>query len=147
MKIIATLSVCLFVFCTSYGQQAATHKSSGTKVTKPVFMGSIRDTRNKPIKGVKAFVYKQDSTIVASGYTDSTGHFETNSVPAGLYFVKIVYPSTKTTMIYGITMKAASMEINLRSNPPDADTMLAYETLLPKPEVKKSGKSTGSTKK
>ena len=142
MKLIATLSVCMLIFSASYGQMADAKKGGAEKGAgksgKTVFMGSIRDMRNKPIKGVKAFVYKQDSTIIASGYTDSTGHFETNSVPAGQYFVKVVYPSAKATLIYGITLKNTSLEINLKSNPPEADTMFAYDLLMPKPDPKKT---------
>ena len=148
MKLIATLSVCLFVFSASNAQVAPAKKAAPAgKSSKTVFMGSIRDMRNKPIRGVEAFVYKPDSSIIASGYTDSTGHFETNSVPAGAYFVKLVYPSTKATTIYAITMKNTSMEINLKSNPPEVDTMFAYDLIMPKPAPAKAGGTSSGGKK
>jgi hypothetical protein len=83
---------------------------------------------------MKAFVYKADSTIIASGFTDADGHYETNAVPAGTYFVKLIYPTDKVTMIYGIEVKK-STELNYAGAPPAEDTMVAYETLVPKVKI------------
>ena len=141
MKLIATLSVCLFVVSASFGQTAsATKKGSAHKAGNPdktMIFGTLKDARNKPVKGVKAFVYKQDSTIVASGFTDAMGKFETNNVAPGTYFIKFVYPTDKTVLVYGIEMKK-STEINYKGNPPAEDTMLSLETIMPKADPKKA---------
>ncbi len=143
MKLIATLSACLFVFGTSYGQNAPSAKKTGHKAAandnKTMISGSLRDMRNKPIKGIKAFVYKPDSTIVASGFTDGTGHFETNNLMPGTYFVKLIYPTDKVVLVYGLEVKK-SLELNYKANPPAEDTMLAYDLIMPKPEPKKTTK-------
>ena len=149
MKLIAALSVCLFVASISNGQTAKT-ATKGTADKKAAALpttnisGVIKNTRNKPLKGVEAFVYQADSTIIASGNTDSSGHYSTNKVPAGVYFVKLVYPSKKVTMVYGITIKAASVELNLKADAPEADTMISYDVAMPKP--KNDGKK-GDVKK
>ena len=145
MKILATLSICLFVCHASFGQTtAATTKSSKSskdvKLSKSVIYGTIKNMRNKPVKGVEAFVYKPDSSIIASGITDSAGRYETNGVPAGPYFVKLVYPSTKSVIVSGITLKTGSAELNLKADAPEADTTYTYDVLMPKPEPKKAGK-------
>jgi hypothetical protein len=140
MKIIAALSVCLFMANISQGQTAAAPKkgASDKKVIKVNnITGVIKNSRNKPIKGVEAFVYKADSTIIASGNTDSSGHYTTNGVPEGTYFVKLIYPGRKVTMVYGINVKASSVELNLKADAPEADTMMAYEVVMPKLVIKK----------
>lgn len=143
MKLIATLSVCLFVFSASFGQTAsATKKSPVHKPGDPdktTIYGTLRDARNKPMKGVKAFVYKPDSTIIASGITDMMGNYETNGLPQGMYFVKFIYPTDKVALVYNIDVKK-SVQINYKSNPPAEDTMMALETIMPKAEPKKGGK-------
>ncbi len=154
MKIIAALSVCLLVTATSIAQTASASKEANAakkaarsgkgadaKVNKSVVYGSIRNMRNRPIKGVQAFVYKPDTSIIASGATDSAGHFETNGVVAGDYFVKLVYPSTKTVIISGIKLKSGSVELNLKADAPEADTAFTYDVVMPKPEPKKGAKA------
>lgn len=142
-KIIAALSVCLFMGGISHGQTAAAPKKGtdktvigkGNNVT-----GTIRNLRNKPIKGVEAYVYKEDSSIIASANTDSAGHYTTNSVPAGKYFVKLVYPSRKFALIYGIEIKAGALELDYKADAPDADTMFSYDNIRPKAIAKKDDK-------
>lgn len=141
MKLITTLSVCLFAIGTSFAQTIPTPvktKHAADKGDKTVIYGSLKDARNKPIKGAKAFVYKADSTIIASGFTDATGHYETNAVPAGTYFVKFVYATDKTALIYNIEVKK-SVEVSYMSNPPVEDTMIAYDVLVPKVKLAPSG--------
>ena len=103
--------------------------------------GYIRDVRSKPMKGVKAFIYMPDSSIAASGYTDSTGFYETNSVAPGKYTVKLVYPSYKAIVITGVVIKKGITPINFKANAPEADTTVAFADILPKPADKKGAKS------
>lgn len=139
MKNIAAISVSLFMFGATYAQSVpgGVKKTAVPDGPKNLVAGSIRDMRNKPIKGVQAFVYRPDSAIIASGYTDSIGRFKTNSVAPGVYFVKIVYPSTRVTTITGVNVGVGTTEINLRTAPPEADTFINYDVIAPKTTVKK----------
>lgn len=145
MKLIAALSVCLFVAQVLHGQTAATtpkgtpDKKAGANKGVSI-MGTIKTMHNKPIKGVEAFVYQADSTIVASGNTDAEGRYSTNGVPPGTYFVKLIYPTRKVTVVYGITIKTQNLELSLNADAPDADTMYSYDHVKPKPVAKKEEK-------
>lgn len=138
MKLIAALSASLFFSFASLAQSAPAKKASTkNKLDKTIVYGTLTDAKHKPVKGMKAFVYKADSTIVASGYTDATGYYETNQVPAGTYFVKFIYPTDKVTMVYNIEIKKA-VELNYSANAPVEDTMIAFDALYPKkPGAKK----------
>lgn len=132
MKFIATLSVCLFMSGALMAQTTpAKVKKTKSDKDKTVIYGTLKDARNKPYKGMKAFVYKADSTIIASGFTDADGHYETNNVPAGTYFIKFIYPTDKVTMIYNVEVKKSVM-VDLKGAPPAEDTMVAYDMLYPK---------------
>lgn len=132
MKLITTLSVCLLVSCAAFAQTTPVKKHKSDRADKTVIYGTLRDARNKPYKGMKAFVYKPDSTIVASGYTDADGHYETNAVAPGIYFVKLIYPTdNKVALIYNIEVKK-SVELNYSSNSPVEDTMISYDVIMPK---------------
>ena len=101
--------------------------------------GSIRDARYHPLPGVETFIYQADSSIIASGYTDAKGYYETNGVLPGKYDLKIVYPSNKAVIVKGVPVKSGVTQLNLNLNPPDADTTLLYTDLVPKVEPKKKG--------
>ncbi len=137
MKLIVTLSACLFM-CGAVMAQTTPAKAKKAKSDKDktVIYGTLRDARNKPYKGMKAFVYRADSTIVASGFTDADGHFETNNIaPGANYFVKLIYPTDKVTMVYGIEIKKGSLPLDLKGAPPTEDTMMAYDVLYPKVKI------------
>jgi hypothetical protein len=105
--------------------------------------GFIRDARYRPLEGVQAFIYPGDSanTIIASGYTDATGHYETNSVMPGKYNIRIFYPSTnKGILISGVMLKKGVTDISLRDNPPAADTSINILFFQPKPVAKPKAK-------
>ena len=145
MKLVATLSVSLFAISAVNGQvkTATTVKVTGSKtviIQKNTIFGTIKSVRNKPMKGVEAFVYKADSTIIASGITDSAGHYETNGVPDGAYYMKIVYPSKHVAMVQGVNVKKGGTELNVKIEMPEADTILGYNQLMPKIEIKKDMK-------
>lgn len=144
MKIVAALSVCLFVAGITHGQTAPAPKKGTADKTVAVkgntITGTIKNMRNKPIKGIEAYVYKEDSSIIASANTDEMGHYMTNSVPSGKYFVKLVYPTRKFVLVYGIEVKSGNIELDLKSDSPEADTMFAYDNIRPKPIAKKDEK-------
>jgi len=112
-----------------------------TKATKAVGHGSaiggtIRNARFQPLNGVQAFIYAPDSSIIASGYTDVKGNYETNGVVPGKYDLKILYPSNKAVIIKGVPVKGGVTQVNLNANPPDSDTIMQYADIAPKPEKK-----------
>lgn len=141
MKLIITLPVCLLAISVANGQVKTTGTVTTTRTTvvkKNVVYGDIKTIRNKPIKGVQAFVYnKTDSSIIASGSTDDAGHYETNAIPDGEYYMKIVYPSRKIAIVEGVVIKNGARELDIKIQEPEADTILGYTLLMPKPEPKK----------
>jgi len=105
--------------------------------------GYIRDARYRAIEGVETFVYRTDSSaaIAASGFSDAMGHYETNSVMPGKYNVRFFYPSTnKAILVTDVVMKKGITEINLRNEPPVADTSINYLFFKPKPVEKPKAK-------
>jgi hypothetical protein len=112
---------------------------SGNPAKKVVF-GVIKDQRNRPFSNVLAFVYSLDSTILASATTDADGRFETNGVLPGKYFIKLKYPTNVVTLVYGFTIKE-DLELNVKMNAPENDTMVAYDVVMPKmPDAKAASK-------
>ena len=141
MKIVVALSLCLSLAGTTFAQKAAAPEQKDPKAaTKPAkgnsVFGTIRNARNKAVKGVEAYVYTADSTIVASALTDTGGHYATNSFPAGNYYVKLVYPpARKFVIVYNIQIKPekqGTVILDLRANVPEADTMFSYDFVKPK---------------
>jgi hypothetical protein len=114
-----------------------------TKTTRTAAHGSavggyIHDARMHPLAGVQAFIYANDSagSIIASGYTDAMGFYETNGVAPGRYNLKIVYPSTKAVVVKGVPVKGGVTQVILHANPPEADTTLLYTDMVPKVDKK-----------
>lgn len=161
MKQLTAFGICLCLFGSAYAQQTTTVKKTTTttqktangtqkttttttrtvsKANRNVISGSIHDIRNHPMAGLQTFVYAPDSSIIASGYTDAMGMYETNSVMPGTYKVKIVYPSNKAVIITDVTLKRGSIMLNLKADPPSADTVITYGVLVPKPAEKPRGK-------
>ncbi len=104
--------------------------------------GYIKNARNRPLEGIQTFVYAADSanTIVASGYTDATGYYETNSVMPGKYNIKIVYPSNIAVMVPDVPMKKGITDISLKCDTPTADTSIPFTVFQPAPQPKGKGK-------
>lgn len=142
MKRIMATAVCICTLASAFAQTNTAHKGTtpAHKPVRPLVSGTIRDARYRPIKGAEAFIYQKDSSIIASGYADSMGHYETNAVMPGTYNVKIVYPGAKAIMVTGVVIKAGPTELNLKTAVPDADTSIPYTTLMPQPEKKKAVK-------
>jgi hypothetical protein len=147
MKKITAFIFVLAVSGTTFGQNTRTTRVNPTPAQrgasnahKSAVGGMMTDARRHPIPGVQAFIYQVDSSIIASGFTDSTGAYETNSVLPGKYDVKIVYPSAKAILIKGVVIKAGVTQISFRAEPPAADTSFPYTVLVPKSEPKKTKK-------
>ena len=153
MKQLTALATCLLI-------AGALHAQTTTKVTRQVMPpittlpqrnkaikksaigGFLTDTRRRPIKNVKAYIYNADSTIAASGYSDSLGYYETNTVKPGLYDLKITYPTARyATMITGVPVlvgKITNISF-LKADAPVADTAIAYTDIAPLPPEKHKG--------
>jgi len=151
MRQITIFAVCLLIS----GAISAQNKTTTTKTTKTqtttkttttvhgsAIGGFIHDARKHPLAGVEAFIYLPDSSssIVASGYTDAMGYYETNGVLPGKYNLKIVYPSNKAVIVKAVPIKAGVTDVSLNINPPEGDTTLLYTDLVPKVEKKKAEK-------
>ncbi|MCD6012349.1 MAG: Carboxypeptidase regulatory-like domain [Flavipsychrobacter sp.] len=145
MKQLLVLFISIFMFGSLSAQQASTQKELTPEqkrladLRKNAVSGFVKDMRNRPVEGVQAFIYAKDSaqTILASGYTDATGYYETNSVAPGKYNIKIVYPSTnKAVMVPDVVMKRGLVDISLKTDIPTADTSINYLIFQPKPAGK-----------
>ncbi len=152
MKQIIALTICLFISGASFAQKKAKTDNSPAAAQRKLvasgrcaIKGYFHDTHKHPIIGVKAFIYQKDSSILASGYTDSTGHYETNSVLPGVYVVKMVYPTDKTLTITGVTLKKGYTDLSIKADPPTTDSTQPYTDFVPKTEKSKPGKG-GTTK-
>ena len=100
--------------------------------------GYFTDLRKRPIRGVQTFIYMPDSTIGASGFTDSTGYYETNNILPGMYDLKIVYPGSGASLrITGVPIiKETITEVSFfKGEPPTSDTTFSYSVIEPKPVV------------
>lgn len=156
MKQFAAFGICLLLAGSSYAQAP---KKVVKQVMPPITVlpqrnkafhksaigGYFTDMRRRPIKGVKAYVYGPDSTIIASGFSDSTGYYETNSIVPGLYDLKITYPTSKfSQMVTGVPVLATKItNISfLKSDVPAADTAINYTDIAPKPTEKPKAKGT-----
>jgi hypothetical protein len=104
--------------------------------------GYVRDARNRPFEGAQAFIYQADSanSIIASGYSDATGYYETNSVLPGKYTIKIVYPSNKALIVTEVIMKRGITDISPKMDAPSADSTLPFTIFKPRPPVKGKAK-------
>lgn len=138
MKRFIVLTTCIFAFGSSFAQKkgGASNEQKLVAAGRSVAAGFITDDRNKPITGVQAFIYQVDSSIIASGYTGDDGFFETNGVLPGKYAVKLVYPSSKATMITDVIMKRGTTVLNIKGSAPAADTSISYAEIAPKPAPK-----------
>ena len=159
MKQLTALAICLFATGTIFAQNntakqknttapkgASTHSGAKEKKIKgPGVDGFIRDGHRHAIDDVHAFIYGKDSSIAGSGFTDATGHYETNAVLPGMYSVKFVYPEAKYIMVTGVEIKKGLTPLNISLDPPAGDTTIAYTTLMPPPPEKKT--ATHSAKK
>jgi hypothetical protein len=50
--------------------------------------GTVRDTAAAPLENVVVYVVNAGNTFLASGFTDSTGAYTTEALPAGTYYLR-----------------------------------------------------------
>ena len=146
MKQITVIAVCLFMFGTCFAQKSHHSTSKGSseayfgkaEALKNGVWGTIKDLQGEPLADVEAMIYKLD-TIIASGFSDASGRYTTNSCAAGKYTVKLVYPnSNKYIMVSGVEIKKGRVMLNLTTNPPMADSSVSYNELQPKKKMDKN---------
>ena len=145
MKRLITFAICLFIFGAASAQYQKKKEPAPRISVIPQKPGSLRknaiggyftNMTKHPIKGVQAFIYMPDSTIGASGFTDESGYYETNSILPGLYNLKIVYPNSRASVtITGVpVVRETITEISFfKVEPPYNDTIFAYSAIEPKP--------------
>jgi hypothetical protein len=153
MKRIIVSAACLLALGPVFAQQKTEPVNTRAKYIQTLLAsrkcaveGIIKDSHSRPIKGVQTFVYQADSSIIASGYTDSTGYYTTNSTVPGSFDLKIVYPNEKIILIKGVPLKAGITPINLKADQPTTDTSISYADIAPKPAEKKAGKGKAASK-
>ncbi len=101
--------------------------------------GTLKNMRKQAIVGAQAFVYAPNGSIVASGYTDDMGYFETNALAPGKYDLKVVYPSEKMAKFMGVEVgKKGITKLTINMNEPTADTIMTYATIAPVEAPKKA---------
>jgi hypothetical protein len=151
MKKMFAFAFCIFAAGSTFGQAPAAQPKAAApqktttapkSATAPKTTQATKVKKDGPAIGgedVHAFIYAPDSSIIASGYTDATGHYETNAVLPGTYQVKIVYPTDKAILVSGVIIKKGITPINLTMNAPAADTTMAFANFVPPaPETKKA---------
>jgi len=144
MKKIIVFTIALLFSGTLFAQNNTAAKKSSSSLHKTAIGGMITDKYKRPYAGVQAFIYQKDSSIIASGFTDLTGYYETNSVLPGKYDLKIVYPNNKAILVKAVAIKQGVTLVNFNWGIPAGDTTVQYTDLLPKPaEKKKTAKTTG----
>jgi hypothetical protein len=147
MKKLITLTACLFLVSASFAQKNAPVANDFIKAQRNLvatgrcaFNGTIADMHNHGIVNAQLFIYGPDSSIIASGYTNASGAYETNAVLKGKYVVKVVYPNAKALMINDAMLKKPGYTpLNIIADMPTADTTIAFAEFMPKP-VEKHGK-------
>lgn len=152
MKQTIILSACILLSGISFGQGAKAKNDPATIQRNLIasgrceLTGRFTDARNHPLSGVQVFIYEKDSSISASGFTDSMGHYETNAVLPGLHNVTISYPAAKRAFIMNVPMKKGFNPLSLKADPPAADTTLDLGTVMPDALKKaKAGTTTTTT--
>jgi protocatechuate 3,4-dioxygenase beta subunit len=112
-------------------QHVTTAKRTIISRNGPAVGGFILDERKHPINDARAYIYAADSSIIASGYTDASGRYETNPVAPGKYTVKIVYPTAKCIVVSGVIIKNGVAPLSLSMAEPTSDTSLPYTYFVP----------------
>ena len=141
MKQIVIVAACILLYGTSFAQKK-THHAAPKASTSSYFgkaeslkngvWGTIRDAQGEPMPDVEVMVYKID-TIISSGFSNAEGHYTTNACAAGKFIARIVYPNTnKYVIVSGVEIKKGKVTIDLKANPPMADSSVTFADLQPK---------------
>lgn len=138
MKPLVAMAACLLASATAFAQQKqAVTPATNQRAKKPAVGGLFLNERKQPVVNVKIFVYAADSSILASGYTDAEGRYETNAALPGKYEVKVVFPNNKNMLVSGVPIKSGITPLSMKGALPASDTTLTYAELMPQPEPKK----------
>ena len=153
MKQTITLATCILLSGMSFAQSSSKAKNDPATIQRNLvatgkceLTGRFTDARNHPLKGVEVFIYEKDSSISASGFSDSTGRYETNAVLPGLHNVKLAYPGAKMAFIPNVPMKKGFNPLSLKADAPAADTTLDVATVMPDAVKKTKGGTTTTVK-
>lgn len=114
------------------GPAAAPARTAPAKVRKTGIAGIVTNRFGEPASKVQAYVYNGDN-IMASGYADANGRYETNNVLPGTYTLRLVYPkSGRRINIPGVPVKMRQLTVvNYRGMEPVGDSTIAYTDLMP----------------
>ena len=140
MKRFSGVIICLLLAGSSFAQHKTHHEGAAAGSAyfskaagmKNGVWGTVRDGQGEPLSDVEAMIYHQD-TILASGFSDANGHFMTSACNPGKYMLKIVYPnSNKYLLVSGLEIKKGRVMVDLKSNPPMADSTVSLAEIQPK---------------
>ena len=148
MKRITVIAILVIGACTSRGQdlkpapamsgatasaasQAAARRAP-VKVRKTCIGGTIQNEYREPVAKIQAYIYKGDD-IMASGFSDSRGYYETNNVLPGTYTLRLVYPkSGRRITVTDVPVKLRKVTVvTYRGIEPVGDSTFAYGELMP----------------
>lgn len=106
---------------------------TSAKVRKNAISGVVRDSRKRPVARVQMHVYLADTALIASGYTLADGRYETNSMPPGVYTVKVVNPNWKHRIyVTGVPVKMRqTTPLDISLDEPEEDNSVPYTDVMP----------------
>lgn len=121
----------------SAASSAPAARTAPVKVRKTCIGGTVLNEYREPVAKIQAYIYKGDD-IMASGFSDSRGYYETNNVLPGVYTLRLVYPKSGrriTIPDVPVKMRQVTM-VNYRGIEPVGDSTIAYAELMPPPPPK-----------
>lgn len=112
-------------------------RTAPAKVRRTAIGGTVLNQFREPVAKIQAYIYNGDN-IMASGFSDAKGYYETNNVLPGTYTLRLVYPkSGRRINIPGVPVKMHQVTIvNYRGIEPVGDSTIAYTDLMPPPPPK-----------
>ncbi len=133
MKHSIILFVSLLFSCTLFAQEYQPETSAPSrKKPKTAIAGTIKNARKIPMQSIKVFVYKGETDIVSSGYTNEKGYYETSSFQPGEYTVKVIYPSFRRLVITRVPVSYHKVTpLYLTLNEPLEDSTFIYSDIAP----------------
>ncbi|MBX2905318.1 MAG: carboxypeptidase regulatory-like domain-containing protein [Taibaiella sp.] len=116
---------------------ATASRPAPVKVRKTGIGGTIQNELREPVAKIQAYIYRGDD-IIASGFSDTKGYYETNNVLPGTYTLRLVYPkSGRRITVPGVPVKMKKVTIvNYKGIEPVGDSTIAYTDLMPPPPPK-----------